>query len=111
MFTDPSLFDWPEQARELLARFSADFRFGGTPAVYGSFLPAYKCATRILVAVHPLWDMSSPSPEVALGLQEAAQAAVQPNGPPLPIEILDTFSLLRRPGECYQWIVEPKSSI
>lgn len=91
-FDFPELRQWPEIAIALRNKFTSSFNC--QPATFGQ-LPGFTAGRRRkVIIVHPLWNTGNPEGILA----EATEAA---GGE---VEYMDTFNLLRRPGERHMWL-------
>lgn len=90
-FDFPELRQWPDIAEKLRNEFAASFNY--QPVTLGR-LPGFTAGRRKFVIVHPLWDTHNP-----LGI--LAEAVLEAGGD---LVYLDTFNLLRRPGERHMWM-------
>jgi DEAD/DEAH box helicase domain-containing protein len=94
-FNLPELMEWKQTAIRLRNNFITRFDDGSsrfTPINLGQ-LSGIKVGNKIIIIVHPFWDLENPEGILA----EAVSAAGQSQ-----IVYLDTFNLLRRLGYCYQ---------
>jgi len=91
-FDFPELRQWPEIAIALRNKFTSSFNC--QPATFGQ-LPGFTAGRRRkVIIVHPLWDTCNPE-----GILAEATAAAGGE-----VEYMDTFNLLRRPGERHMWL-------
>ncbi|MCE5285179.1 MAG: DEAD/DEAH box helicase [Pelosinus sp.] len=91
-FTVPELRDWPDIAIRERDKFATFFNY---QAANFDQLPGFIAGQRRFVVVHPLWNILNPT-----GL--LAKAVVSAGGD---AEFIDTFNLLRRPGDCHRFMV------
>jgi hypothetical protein len=71
--------------------------------VWGPFLDR-----KVAVVVHPFWDLQMQT--VDSWLSEALGEAYGLAGPSGRVQFIDSFNLSRRPGKCYEWLVNDKTS-
>lgn len=92
-FLLPELIGWSALSTRLCDTFCETFcaDAGGQRLTLGG-LPAISLPQMTILVTHPLWDAHSPQ-----GI--LADAAAQSD---MPVRVLDTFNLLRRPAWCHQ---------
>jgi len=93
-FSYPELEDWTRIAPVLRDNFVS--LFGGQSFSWKG-IPGFRIGDRRIVITHPFWDRNHPNGVLADAVAEAG-------GPP--IQYIDTFNLLRRPGWCYSDVLQ-----
>lgn len=87
-FTAPELDGWLDSAARECSKFASQFNYHYR--TWGR-LPGFEAGSRVVLIVHPLWDIGDPQGILAEAIEAARGSSVQ---------YMDTFNLLRRPGWC-----------
>jgi DEAD/DEAH box helicase domain-containing protein len=87
-FTTPELDGWLDFAARECSKFASQFNY---PYRTWGRLPGFEAGSRVVLIVHPLWDIGNPQGILAEAVAAAGVTSVQ---------YMDTFNLLRRPGWC-----------
>lgn len=91
-FELPELHGWPDLARSLRDTLVRSFDL---PAREFGGLPGFEIAGVPVIVTHPLWDTGNPSGLMAEAVTGAGLGRVK---------YVDSFNLLRRPSQVYQWL-------
>ena len=109
------LRDWSELSTGWLDTFNNSFGTEGQPfgkmelLGTGSWqVPALiwgpALNRKVALVVHPLWDVSATGEDSWLTeILGKAQGFITGNGT---VQYLDSFNLARRPGRCYEWLMD-----
>ena len=87
-FTTPELDGWLDLATSESNKFASQFNY--QPKIWGC-LPGFETGSSRVLIVHPLWDTENPRGILAEAVALAGT----------PVQYIDTFNLMRRPGWCH----------
>ncbi|SHL90588.1 DEAD/DEAH box helicase [Hymenobacter psychrotolerans] len=118
-FSQLELNDWSAYAWDWLETFNNSLGADGQPlgnvqfVGEGEQLPVLVWGPdtdhRVAVVVHPFWDLQRQP--AGNWLSEALGEVYGLAGPSGQVQFLDSFNLSRRPGKCYEWLINGENLI
>ena len=93
------LTDWRQLSLNLAEEFSSSINDGSVDHIFG--IPRIRFTDFNVLVVHPFWNSSNGH----IPVDNILTKAILKTGLPEDIYLIDTFNLARRPGWCYQDIL------